>query len=68
MPACAAPRDRPYAAGNLLKLIGRYDYLGLDSWVRAQWTRLHARENRSRTNASKSIIGLSAAGGDWCSG
>jgi len=30
----------PYAAGNLLKLTGRYDYLGLDSWVRAQYYRL----------------------------
>ena len=33
----------PYAAGNLLKLVGRYDELGLDSWVRAQYARLHTR-------------------------
>jgi len=33
----------PYAAGNLLKLLGRYDHLGLDSWVRAQYSRLYAR-------------------------
>ncbi|MCC6396328.1 MAG: Fe-S cluster assembly protein HesB [Bacteroidetes bacterium] len=33
----------PYAAGNLLKLIGRYEYLGLDSWVRKRWAELHAR-------------------------
>jgi len=33
----------PYAAGNLLKLLGRYDRLGLDSWVRGQYARLHAR-------------------------
>lgn len=32
----------PYAAGNLLRLVGRYDYLGLDSWVRKQWRTLHA--------------------------
>lgn len=31
----------PYAAGNLLKLLGRYDYLGLDSWVRGQYATLH---------------------------
>lgn len=31
----------PYAAGNLMKLVGRYDYLGLDSWVRAQYYKLH---------------------------
>ena len=30
----------PYAAGNLLKLAGRYDELGLDSWVRAQYATL----------------------------
>ncbi len=33
----------PYAAGNLMKLVGRYDYLGLDSWVRAQYYRLHRK-------------------------
>jgi N-glycosylase/DNA lyase len=32
----------PYAAGNLLKLLGRYDYLGLDSWVRGQYSSLRA--------------------------
>jgi N-glycosylase/DNA lyase len=31
----------PYAAGNLMKLVGRYDYLGLDSWVRQQFFKLH---------------------------
>lgn len=30
-----------YAAGNLLKLCGRYARLGLDSWVRQQYARLH---------------------------
>ena len=30
-----------YAAGNLLRLAGRYDYLGLDSWVRSQYYTLH---------------------------
>ncbi len=33
----------PYAAGNLMKLVGHYDYLGLDSWVRAQYYKLHHR-------------------------
>jgi len=27
----------PYAAGNILKLLGRYDYLGLDSWCRGKF-------------------------------
>ena len=26
-----------YAAGNILKLLGRYDYLGLDSWCRGKY-------------------------------
>ena len=30
----------PYAAGNLLKLAGRYDELGLDSWVRSKYFEL----------------------------
>jgi 3-methyladenine DNA glycosylase/8-oxoguanine DNA glycosylase len=32
-----------YAAGNILKLLGRYDYLGLDSWVRGKFYELHSR-------------------------
>ena len=31
----------PYAAGNLLKLLGRFDYLGLDSWCRSAFSKLH---------------------------
>ncbi len=31
----------PYAAENLLRLFGRYDYLALDSWVRAKYSALH---------------------------
>jgi 3-methyladenine DNA glycosylase/8-oxoguanine DNA glycosylase len=30
----------PYTAGNLLKLVGRYDHLALDSWVRGRYYRL----------------------------
>jgi 3-methyladenine DNA glycosylase/8-oxoguanine DNA glycosylase len=36
----------PYAAGNLMKLVGHYDYLGLDSWVRAQYYKLHRNGRR----------------------
>jgi N-glycosylase/DNA lyase len=32
-----------YAAGNILRLLGRYDYLGLDSWVRGKFYEIHAR-------------------------
>ncbi|MEP7148640.1 MAG: Fe-S cluster assembly protein HesB [Acidobacteriota bacterium] len=33
-----------YAADNLLKLIGRYDGLALDSWLRSQFYKKHNRE------------------------
>ena len=31
----------PYAAGNLLKLLGHYDHLSLDSWVRPKFAAVH---------------------------
>ena len=34
-----------YAAENLLKLIGRYEGLALDSWVRAKFARLHGEQH-----------------------
>ncbi len=40
-----------YAAGNLLKLLGRYDHLGIDSWVRTRFSELH-RKNRPVTDDS----------------
>ncbi|MFZ4622357.1 MAG: hypothetical protein ACOYNS_17475, partial [Bacteroidota bacterium] len=40
-----------YAAGNLLKLIGRYDHLGIDSWVRSRFSQLH-RKGRPVTDDS----------------
>ena len=33
-----------YAAGALMKLLGRYEYLGLDSWCRSKFYELHARD------------------------
>ena len=35
-----------YSAGNILKLLGRYDYLGLDSWVRARFFELYTGGRR----------------------
>jgi 3-methyladenine DNA glycosylase/8-oxoguanine DNA glycosylase len=32
----------PYAAEGLLRILGRHDYLALDSWVRKQYRRLYA--------------------------
>jgi len=42
-----------YAAENLLKLIGRYDGLALDSWARAQFARAR---NRGRVASDKKIL------------
>ena len=39
-----------YAAENLLKLVGRYDVLALDSWLRAKFARTH-REGRATSDA-----------------
>jgi 3-methyladenine DNA glycosylase/8-oxoguanine DNA glycosylase len=33
-----------YAAENLLKLLGRYDGLALDSWLRSQFYKIHNNE------------------------
>lgn len=33
----------PYAVGNMLRLLYRHDSLALDSWVRAQFSRIHKR-------------------------
>jgi len=41
-----------YAAENLLKLLGRYDGLALDSWLRAQFYKKH---NREKVCADKKI-------------
>ena len=32
-----------YAAGNILKLLGRYDYLGLDSWCRSKFYEVYKK-------------------------
>ena len=41
-----------YAAENLLKLVGRYDCLALDSWVRARFARVRGR---GRVSADEKI-------------
>jgi 3-methyladenine DNA glycosylase/8-oxoguanine DNA glycosylase len=52
----------PYAAGNLLKLLGRYDYLGLDSWVRSQF---YALNKGGRRVSDKTIERHYARFGKW---
>ena len=51
-----------YAAGNILKLLGRYDYLGLDSWVRAKFYELH---KKGRRVSDKTIERHYASFGKW---
>ncbi len=36
-----------YAAGNILRLLGRYDYLGLDSWVRKRFSETHTHGRKT---------------------
>jgi N-glycosylase/DNA lyase len=51
-----------YAADNLLKLVGRYDCLALDSWVRATFSRLH---NKGRTADDRRIARHYARFREW---
>lgn len=51
-----------YAAENLLKLIGRYDGLALDSWLRAQFYRKH---NGDKPCPDKKIEKYYSKYGDW---
>lgn len=51
-----------YAAENLLKLVGRYDGLALDSWLRAQFYKKHAGE---KVCADKDIESFYERFGDW---
>jgi N-glycosylase/DNA lyase len=51
-----------YAAENLLKLVGRYDGLALDSWVRAKFARMH---NGARKTSDKKIERYYSRFGEW---
>jgi N-glycosylase/DNA lyase len=51
-----------YAAGNIMKLLGRYDYLGLDSWVRAQYAK---RYKNGRRVSDRTIERHYAPFGSW---
>lgn len=51
-----------YAADNLLKLLGRYDGLALDSWLRSQFYKKH---NRERACADKKIERHYKKFGEW---
>jgi N-glycosylase/DNA lyase len=51
-----------YAAENLLKLIGRYDGLALDSWTRAKFFRVR---NNGRKASDKKIARYYSQFGEW---
>ena len=51
-----------YAAENLLKLVGRYDVLALDSWVRAKFAKVR---NKGRTCDDKKIARFYSRYGHW---
>jgi 3-methyladenine DNA glycosylase/8-oxoguanine DNA glycosylase len=51
-----------YAAENLLKLVGRYDVLALDSWVRGKFARVR---NRARNASDKKIERFYSRFGTW---
>jgi 3-methyladenine DNA glycosylase/8-oxoguanine DNA glycosylase len=52
----------PYAAENLLKLLGRYDGLALDSWTRAKF---FAVRNNGRTASDKKIARYYSRFNEW---
>ena len=52
-----------YAAENLLKLVGRYDGLALDSWLRAKF---YERHNGGVICDDKEIEKFYKPFGDWC--
>jgi N-glycosylase/DNA lyase len=52
----------PYAEGNLLKLVGRYGELGIDSWCRKQFAALH---RNGRKTGDAAIERHYAEFGEW---
>ena len=51
-----------YAAENMLKLVGRYDGLALDSWVRGKFARMY---NGARKTSDKKIERYYSRFGEW---
>ncbi len=52
----------PYVAGNILKLLGRYDYLGIDSWCRKKFAGIH---HNGRRVSDKTIERFYQQFGEW---
>lgn len=49
------PGFGPYAAGNLLRLLGRFEHLALDSWVTAAWKRRFPRRRATETAIARHL-------------
>ncbi len=52
----------PYVADNVLKLLGRYDGLGIDAWCRRKFSQMY---NRSRTATDRRIERFYQPFGKW---
>jgi len=53
----------PYAAGNLMRLLGYYQHLALDSWCRPQYSKLY---RNGRKVSDKTIGRHYGKYGQWC--
>jgi 3-methyladenine DNA glycosylase/8-oxoguanine DNA glycosylase len=52
----------PYAAGNLMRLLGHYRHLALDSWCRPQFSKIH---RNGRKASDKTILRHYGKFGRW---
>jgi len=52
----------PYAAGNLMRLLGHYEHLALDSWCRQRFSNMH---KRGRKVSDKAIFNHYRHYGEW---
>ncbi len=52
----------PYAAQNVLRLLGRYDFLALDSWVRSKYYSLY---HKGRSVKDRTIESRYSRYGEW---
>jgi N-glycosylase/DNA lyase len=59
---CSVKGIGPYAAGNIVRLLGRYDYLALDSWVRTKFAELHTRGRKVKDSTIEKAY---AQYGEW---
>jgi len=51
----ALPGFGPYAAGNLLRLLGRFEHLALDSWVAKAWKQRFPRRKSTEAAISRRL-------------